>query len=176
MGSKRLIFADFTKLFAMFIVTWGHCAQCLSNQDFPYLFGRQGLFVAFHMPMFMIISGYFIDAERIANTRSWDFLRNKFKRLVIPAVSWYILYCLLTLHMPQVESILSFYWFLTSMFLSFSLVLFACKILRNRCFLVVVALMVIALPYSNVLNINFMFPMMVGGGILETIHRKCFFQ
>lgn len=167
MGNNRLIFADFTKLFAMFIVTWGHCAQCLSGQTFPTLLGSKGLFIAFHMPLFMIINGFFLDGKRVANHKCWDYIKNKFHRLVIPAVMWYFLYSFLTLHLPQLKSVFTFYWFLSSMFLSYILILFICKISLNKYFLIIAIIIVAALPFSFILNVNFMLPMIVCGGGLH---------
>jgi len=168
-SKKRYVYADFTKLFAMFIVTWGHCSQCLSDDLFPFMFGRQGLFISFHMPLFMMISGFFINPSEI-HRKSWiRFVKNKFFRLVVPAMVWYILYCLLTLHKPIFSNLFFFYWFLTSMFLSYCIIGVVCKISRQWVFYIISVICVIIIPGSWILHLNFMYPMIWGGYFLSLI-------
>ena len=125
--NQRLVFADFAKLFAMFVVTWGHCAQCMSGQTFPELFGKPGILIAFHMPLFMMVSGYFIHPERIREKKMLTYIWEKFQRLVVPAIAWYICFCLLTVQKPHLMGIFGFYWFLTSMFISLVLISIVAK-------------------------------------------------
>ena len=164
MTKARLNYADFCKLFAMFIVTWEHCSQCISGDTFPYMFGRQGISIAFNMPLFMIVSGMFIDPRKIVGVPICSYLLNKFQRLVVPAVVWYFLCCILTVHMPHIERIFSYYWFLSSMFVSYALILLICKLTKgNPVGIFLSILIVILIPYSSILKVNFMYPMMWGG-------------
>lgn len=58
MGAYRLLSFDYLKFFAIFLVVWGHCIEQLcsadSIEDSAYRF-----IYSFHMPLFMMISGYF---------------------------------------------------------------------------------------------------------------------
>ena len=59
MNNNRIKYLDFCKFLAMFLVTWDHAAQVISNQTFNnVLWGR---LVTVHMPLFFIISGYLIN-------------------------------------------------------------------------------------------------------------------
>lgn len=173
--NNRLVFADFAKLFAMFVVTWGHCAQCLSGITYPELFGKPGVLIAFHMPLFMIVSGYFIYPEHIREKRWPAYVAEKFQRLVIPALVWYACYCLLTIHKPHLMGCVGFYWFLTSMFLSFLLISVVVRVNKNDNMLLYLAsvLIVVFLPFSSFLHVNFMYPLMMGGMFLRKAINRC---
>lgn len=163
--SNRLFFADFTKLFAMFVVTWGHCAQCLSGETYPWMFGCQGLSIAFHMPLFMMISGYFLNPDKIKQVNWKSYIKSKFNRLMIPVLIWYPLYCILTIHKPYLWGFVNFYWFLSSMFLSYIIILIVCKITGSRhiSLILLSVVIVICLPFSSFLKVNFMYPLIWGG-------------
>ena len=167
--NQRLVFADFTKLFAMFAVTWGHCAQSLSGQTFPGLFGKPGILIAFHMPLFMMISGYFIHPESIRKKSCPAYILEKFQRLAVPAMAWYVCFCLLTIQKPHLTGLYGFYWFLTSLFISQMLISIIVKLnkgdhlLLYLCFVIIV----VFLPFSSFLHVNFMFPLMMGGYIFR---------
>lgn len=179
MKNKRLIFADFTKFFAMFVVTWGHCAQCLSGESYPWMFGRQGLSIAFHMPLFMMISGYFINPEKIECEKWGNYIQGKFFRLMVPAFMWYLLYCILTIHKPHPLGFVTFYWFLSSMFFSYIIVFVVCKLsfhiskptIKNTLYLLSVFI-VILIPYSSFLKVNFMYPMIWGGYFFKLLMMR----
>ena len=81
---KRLPYFDVLKLFAIFLVLWGHCIQYfLSSQysDEPvyrYIY-------SFHMPLFMMISGYFsASSMRLHFT---ELITKKSRQLLLPCVS-----------------------------------------------------------------------------------------
>ena len=56
--NERLLFADLLKVLAIYLVLWGHCVQQffttspLENDVYVYIY-------SFHMPLFMVLSGYF---------------------------------------------------------------------------------------------------------------------
>ena len=91
---KRNHFLDFTKAFAIILVVFGHCIQLGSGEN--YL--KEGLFFdniifkyiySFHMPLFMLISGYFFAYG--INKEAKDIFINKFKSLIVPILTWAIL-------------------------------------------------------------------------------------
>lgn len=89
-GSRRLIWADMLKCFAIFLVLWGHSIQHLTPSGFmdnPVF----RLIYSFHMPLFMIISGYF--ASGIIK-KSWkNLLVKKSLQLVVPTIIPTIICC-----------------------------------------------------------------------------------
>lgn len=82
---SRIVYIDFLKAFAIFLVIWGHIIgswgyACINvfTHDFIY---------SFHMPLFAIISGYFFNSNAF-----WrDFFTKKTMQLFWPLVSWSII-------------------------------------------------------------------------------------
>lgn len=70
--NNRLLWADYTKAFAIWLVVLGH-----SNLE---LEGLVQFICIFHMPVFFLISGYFDKGV----TFSWDVLKKNFNRIMIP--------------------------------------------------------------------------------------------
>lgn len=59
--NKRLFFIDALKAFAIILVVLGHLSQFSPLQD--HIYGR--IVTIFHMPLFMAVSGYVTNPERI---------------------------------------------------------------------------------------------------------------
>lgn len=86
MGNSRIISFDVLKCFGIFLVIWGHCLAALGCQS--YESNRCFLFIySFHMPLFMMIAGYFF-AERASQRAFSDIVRKKSVQLLLPAIIW----------------------------------------------------------------------------------------
>ena len=82
---QRNTFYDFIKGFAIIVVVLAHALQSLSP-DFEH--NTLGLLIyAFHMPLFMIVSGKFFLSS-VSKSSISDFLRKRFMRLYIPSLMW----------------------------------------------------------------------------------------
>jgi fucose 4-O-acetylase-like acetyltransferase len=121
---QRLVYPDICKFVAIFIVTCSHCAQCISGEIWTNFLGGSVIDIAFTMPLFMLLSGWFLNLEKYRSANITKFIIAKFKRLMIPAMSWYIIYCLLTNNKPSFNEALLFYWYLTSLFICLCIILF----------------------------------------------------
>lgn len=114
---------DNLKGLAIILVVFGHAIQNSTpsfdqNIIFNYIY-------SFHMPLFMFLSGYVLYGKNIS-------LKNKFKSLVIPFISWYMLtYAINLLRGFQVDGfpqhmikLLKYpdngLWFLLALFLNIS--------------------------------------------------------
>ena len=64
-SDSRLAYPDICKFVAIFIVASSHCAQIVSGKTWNNFIGGSGLDVAFNMPLFMIISGWFINVDKL---------------------------------------------------------------------------------------------------------------
>ena len=159
---QRLISIDILKLFAMFLVIWGHCAQFLLTSD--YLDEPAYLYIySFHMPLFMMISGMFVHHELGAGSSYLSHLRCSLpeygrlllvraRQLLLPCVAWGVLMSLGNLIQPLIngthidKSLLStFYtnfWFLKALFLCFALWYTSQLLLRRRWLVFVVSIVV----------------------------------
>ena len=121
----RLPYFDVLKLFAIFLVLWGHCIQYfLSSQysDEPvyrYIY-------SFHMPLFMMISGYFSASSM--KLRFTELITKKSRQLLLPCVSWAIIFTIIAstrtnqLFINTLTSSLIYgFWFLKSCFIFYLL-------------------------------------------------------
>lgn len=90
-NNKRLLAFDAIKLFAIFLVVYGHCILHLQNYSYDikeniiYRF-----YTSFHMPLFMAISGYFGSKKN--NLNFTEIVANTWKRLIVPSISFGVLF------------------------------------------------------------------------------------
>lgn len=90
-NNKRLLAFDAIKLFAIFLVVYGHCILHLQNYSYDIKENIIYRFVSsFHMPLFMDISGYF--GSKIFNLKFSDIVAKKWKRLIVPSISFGVLF------------------------------------------------------------------------------------
>lgn len=88
MRNERVIAWDLLKLFAIFLVVWGHCMQHLL--DVPIEQNPMFLWISsFHMPLFMAIAGLF--AERSFSRPLKDYISKRGSQLLIPWLSWSVI-------------------------------------------------------------------------------------
>ena len=111
----RIASVDAVRGLAILLVVVGHAIQS-SVADFHSNLAWQIIY-AFHMPLFMAVSGYVVGTVNL-----WD----KFKRLVVPFVSWYLVGYLLVTGVALQDYIWRWIvnpdyglWFLLALFLCF---------------------------------------------------------
>lgn len=93
---KRDLLPDVIKGFAIFMVVLGHCIQEGSGVDFKrntmYFYDKGYQFIySFHMPLFMMISGYFAwdsMADTQGRHEQWKLLGTRSIALLIPILGW----------------------------------------------------------------------------------------
>lgn len=168
MKSSRILYIDFIKVLAMFIVTIGHCAQSLSLQIFPDKVIPSDFFVTIHMPLFMIASGYVLNFEKMRQIPLNAYVYNKFKRLIIPLFFWLIIYSLFTIRILSVSEIFNIYWYLFALFLSLIVLRLFSSFIKNDIVLLVLSLLfVLIVPLFKISHTNFMFPFLIYGYLLK---------
>ena len=125
MDKSRLVYLDLCKVLAMFLVVWGHAIQ-------HFIYGMEGFahdavwrsIQSFHMPLFMMIAGYFSCSSM--KLSFWDIVMKKAKQLILPCVSWGVLSFVL-LHftlgnnLSFFTTIIENFWFLKSVFICYLL-------------------------------------------------------
>lgn len=92
MRKERNLYIDIIKAVSIILVIVGHCIQYGSGIEFlqGQLFFENPIFIfiySFHMPLFMLISGY-LFACSLENKRWDEVLLIKFKQLIIPLACW----------------------------------------------------------------------------------------
>jgi fucose 4-O-acetylase-like acetyltransferase len=76
MKATRILYIDILKLFAIFLVIWGHAIMHFQpDYDQSYIF--QTIY-SFHMPLFMMMSGYFATSSM--NLPAKEFFLKKFRQ------------------------------------------------------------------------------------------------
>lgn len=89
---ERNIYLDIVKAFAIICVVFGHCIQCGSgdivlNQTLFYEDIVFKVIYSFHMPLFMLISGYLFGYSVVR--QSWtEIILNRIKTLIVPVLIW----------------------------------------------------------------------------------------
>lgn len=92
---------------------------------------------------------------------------------MVPSIVWTLVYCISTMTIKGPLTFLTFYWYLFSLFTSFCIILLFCKIFKNNIAVIVISTMLVLLmPYSDVANLNFMFPFLWIGYFLRVAPPK----
>ena len=154
-------FLDLTKAVAIVLVVFGHCIQYGSGATYlnDGLFFDDILFkyiYSFHMPLFMLISGYlfFFSINRETKT----ILYNKLKGLVVPIFTWAIIHlikyvierwqcCDFTLTLVIKDYVIycvKSFWFLWAVFWCSLVVLIVNRVFRDR---ILIYLMVFGITF-----------------------------
>lgn len=174
MKKDRLAYPDICKFLAIFIVTWSHCAQRISGMIWTNFWGGLQLDIAFTMPLFMLMSGWFIDPDKMRKIKLQDYVLAKFRRLVIPSFIWYLVLLILSSNLPDF-SIFTYYWYLDALFVCLCVIMICSKVFRSNlvcCFVSILIIMFI--PYSDFSHINFMIPFLWAGyGLRKICSMKC---
>ena len=143
MAKERDLVFDALKLFAIFLVLWGHAIQSLLSSD-PHSEPVYLLIYSFHMPLFMALVGFFSGkAMELPFSR---FLARKGRQLLLPTLTVGLGFVAIGLFEGDlrggVHSYVEGFWFLKSAFCCFLLYYVAVKIAPRRWMGVVVSLAV----------------------------------
>lgn len=174
MNRERLSYPDICKFLAVFIVTWSHCAQRISGMIWTNFWGGLQLDIAFTMPLFMLMSGWFINPDKMRKVKIQDYVYAKFRRLVIPSLIWYLVLLIITSNYPDL-SVLTYYWYLNALFVCLCVIMICAKVFRSNLVCCLVSISTILLiPYSDFSHINFMIPFLWAGyGLRKICSMKC---
>lgn len=137
--NHRVAYWDVSKAIAIICVVWGHCLQNMttdSNYWHTDLVSR--LIISFHMPLFMVISGFFAYNSLFRPISLT--LKKKSIQLILPSISWYLVVSLLAMafhHDFRVErfgdiitALPNSYWFLKSLFLCYLISLIGARLMQ----------------------------------------------
>ena len=166
---RRFEYIDFCKVFAMFLVTFSHCAQQLSGCKFPDLVVSKDSFISINMAIFMISSGFVINLERMRAASIKEYLMSKFYRLIIPMTSWYIIMCLVSSQQPSWTIYWSTYWYLGAMFVCLSTIkILTCFLSNNLVLALVSVLLLSCVPLISFERSCYMIPFLWVGYLLRS--------
>ena len=155
-GTKRIDWIDCLKLFAIFLVVWGHSMHHLGWEREQYFTGVDGWIYSFHMPLFMILSVFF-------SYKKFEW-KKRFINLILPCIT-FGLFCLAV----GINSLN--FWFLKSLFICYIIVGLYClinvnKIIKLSVFIIGCILffpLLAHFPLLGAYKVDFMLPCFVFG-------------
>lgn len=113
---------DILKCFAIFLVLMGHCIQHLLSSNYSDELGYR-LIYSFHMPLFMMITGYFF-VRTLRGGSFYDVFKKKFRQLILPILTWATIFTIIKqikVGFPPASAFIDSYtysfWFLKSAFI-----------------------------------------------------------
>lgn len=84
--SNKLNYLSIVKGVAIFLMLWGHCIQCCTNERFDFFEDNVFKFIySFHMPLFMLVSGYLFYFSFSKRNLS-ELLKHRIQGLLQPIV------------------------------------------------------------------------------------------
>ena len=148
---QRIQSIDILKLFAMFLVIWGHCVQFMLTSD--YLDEPAFVYIySFHLPLFFMISGLFVHGQEFTPSSCGQQLLVKARQLLLPCLSWGLLMSAGNLAQSLlsgtpsanslIDTLVNNFWFLKSLFVCFLLWYVSITILRRRWLALIVSLLI----------------------------------
>lgn len=148
----RLPFFDFLKMFAMFMVLWGHCIQHLQAGE-VWEEPIHKLIYSFHLPLFMMIAGFFSLSSFKLTFK--ELLKKKGSQLILPCFTWgVILYGVIIVMNVCFGAKLSYspffvffqhFWFLKSLFACYLIAYIGRRICKN-----VLAWIILTLLFAHI--------------------------
>lgn len=91
MKKERNLYLDVLKAICIILVVVGHCIQYGSGKEYSLgEFFENPIFTciySFHMPLFMLISGYLFSCS-LKNKTWYEVLYNRFLQLIVPLFAW----------------------------------------------------------------------------------------
>lgn len=163
---QRQFAFDALKLFAIFLVLWGHSIQYYQTTIF-YENPIARVICSFHMPLFMMIAGYFsLSSMQIGVV---ELIKKKGAQLIVPALIW----CFLVFgtdyfyggeHSFGVH-IKDDYWFLKSLFVCYILTWLGSNSKAKE--IVWILLLIVFTQFVEVWRISLMFPCFIMGYLLR---------
>lgn len=158
MERKRIDFIDLAKIMTMMIVCYDHVCQNISPAgafDAVFFVGS----ISFHMPLFMVLSGMCFRFEK--GTDCYKQIHKRFMQLIVPALVWYFIQCILFFKEPDIKSSFESYWFLTCLFICNIIFLIVHKF--HRYLPLITCFIIPLIPYSSFVKVNFLLPYLLLG-------------
>lgn len=184
-------FIDFMKGILIILVVVGHVIQFLIYKNSGFWSDPVfKLIYMFHMPMFMLVSGYLAYPGLNKSVSIKNYIVGKIKSYLIPIVVWSVLFRSIVLagHWPGINEALHAYlseiaftlWFLWALFGSILIVLFAIKIKRFApvVWIALIFCLIMIIPdYGNIYLFKYVFPYFcLGVGLNKIISEKKWFM
>ena len=181
--TQRIVSFDLLKCFAIFLVVWGHSIQYFVEANYENNIVWKFIY-AFHMPLFMMISGFF-SFKSISLSTDFRLFLKKGRELLLPSFVWTFFFVVYACYLnrnsidgaffdSQIVPILSVkFWFLKTCFVCYLMTWLGYHFPWSKfCGVVIMLFLSQLIPY--VAHLDVMFPcFLVGFGIKynNNVHR-----
>ena len=166
----RLLEFDVIKVLAIFLVLWGHAIMHFTSED-QYSFSAYQFIYSFHMPLFMMLSGFFSASSMRVSFK--ELFYKKFWRLIYPAISFGLIFLGVNLlwdyfadykgnSVNGIKYMWGIFWFLKSLFVCYIVLYLCLKLCDGR----KLPASIIAIVFSQecpLFMVNWMLPFFVLG-------------
>lgn len=169
MCNDRIQYWDVSKAMAIFLVVYGHCLQNLTSDSHYWLNDSVSqCIISFHMPVFMLISGYF--AYSSLEKPFVKVITRKAQQLLVPSITWFLIVSLIAIILHRdftferiymvITSLLSSYWFLKSLFMCYLLTMIGAYLYKWKSWMLAVFLtcLLFCAEYLNYVSCISMYP------------------
>lgn len=184
---ERNKYLDIIRGIAVILMVWGHCIQYGNGTQFSQpdvFFNNKGFQViySFHMPLFMLISGFLFAYTAKKYCRITGFIENRILRLLFPIAGWQaIAYFQYALKMEKyngwvkdwllsyVKSLPEEYWFLWAVFYCSAAVWIGRYLFRDSIVYYFAGFLLTFFVPDIIYNLSyykFMYPFFIGGYLL----------
>lgn len=157
MSKTRIEYLDAIKAFAIYLVVCGHILQYLDKPQTGKCL--HDIIYSFHMPLFMVISGYFASSS--LQKTFFTFFLKKIEQLILPVIIWTILsfLCIYITNKGCYHSeIVGSYWFLRTLFACYLATWCIKKCFRNDYLgFIISAIIFSLLPKGSFLQFNWLY-------------------
>lgn len=172
MGPNRIAYLDLVKLFTIYLVILGHVI-IMMNPDLS-VGGRLYTFIyTFHMPLFVMISGYFCGSS--LSKPFLSFVKVKARQLLLPVLSCTVIACVYLFLFRDTanyrDEMIGNSWFLKVLFVYYLLVWLLKKTGFNEWVLFMISCVILFfIPRGSSLQLNLLFPYFWVGYSLKKYH------
>lgn len=139
--TKRIEALDIAKGLAIFLVVWMHCIQYIGNSSFDNQL--YSIVYSFHMPLFLLISGYLFYKSLGKDFRTT--IKKRAVRLLVPNLLWGG-YLAIIFRSFSPSFILTSFWFLYTLFVCCILYLIVNKFTNIWLSVIILSLVILLLP------------------------------
>ena len=166
---NRDIRFDFVKLFTIFLVILGHILPLL-NKEYGYSHHLRKVIYSFHMPLFMILSGFFSSSS--LSLCFYSLVQKKIRQLILPAISCTILVCVaayfLLYDFSYRDEVIGNSWFLKTLFVVY-IIAWPIKhfAIGEEIYALFSIIILFFIPHSYSLQINYLYPFFLIGYFLH---------
>lgn len=153
---QRVLYWDVVKAFAIFLVVLGHCMQFLTHDGFIWDSPLNSFIVTFHMPLFMMVSGYFASSVLKGDIKGTAI--SKLRQLLVPSVTTYFAVGVLLLVLKRkacLEGLLSImsycassFWYLKALFVFYVISALFVWLRHKNKYLQLLTILLLLLPAS----------------------------